>query len=79
MPPYITTGIPRTTQMLNILLPMILPTNKSCSPFFADTIVVTNSGKEVPNAIIVKEITLSLIPNVVAILMHYLLLNHFQI
>jgi hypothetical protein len=43
---------------------MILPTNKSNSPFFAETIVVTNSGKDVPKAIIVKEITLSLTPNI---------------
>ena len=60
--PKIATGIPRTTQILKMLLPMILPSNKSCSPLRAETIVVTSSGSEVPKATIVKEITLSLTP-----------------
>ena len=40
--------------MLKILEPIILPNNKSSSPFLEDTIVVTSSGKEVPKATIVN-------------------------
>ena len=65
--PYIVTGIPSTMQILNILLPIILPSNKSCCPFLDDTIVVTSSGSDVPNAIIVKDIILSLSPKAEAI------------
>lgn len=46
----------------------MLPTNISNSFFLADTIDVTNSGNDVPKAITVNDITLSLIPKVVAIL-----------
>ena len=66
--PYISIGNPSTTHILNILLPIILPTSRSYSPFLDDTIVVTNSGREVPKATIVNDITLSLSPNVLAIL-----------
>lgn len=66
--PYIRTGNPKTTHILNMLLPIMLPTSKSCSPFLDDTIVVTNSGSEVPKATIVKDIILSLSPSVLAIL-----------
>ena len=52
--------------MLKILLPIILPTNISCSRFFADTIEVINSGNDVPKAIIVSEIILSLKPIIFA-------------
>ena len=61
--PYIATGIPSTIHILKMLLPMILPISKSCSPFLEDTIVVINSGKLVPKAIMVKAIILSLKPN----------------
>ncbi len=60
IPPKIATGIPNTIQILKILLPMILPTSKSCSPFLEETIVVINSGSDVPKAMIVNEIILSL-------------------
>ena len=53
---------------MKILLPIIFPNNKSCSPFFEETIVVTSSGKEVPKAIMVKDINLSLHPRNLAIL-----------
>lgn len=66
--PNIATGIPSTIHMLNMLLPMILPNKISCSFFKDDTIVVTNSGKDVPSATIVREIILSDIPIVLAIL-----------
>ena len=61
------TGIPNTTQVLNILLPIILPISNSCSPFLDDTIVVTSSGRDVPRAIIVMAIIRSLSPKTVAI------------
>ena len=61
------TGIPNTTHILKILLPIIFPRSKSCSPFFEETIVVTSSGNEVPRAIIVSAINLSLNPIFVAI------------
>ena len=60
--PNIATGMPKTTQILKMLLPMMFPSNKSCSPFFDETIVVTSSGRDVPKAIIVKEIIRSLTP-----------------
>ena len=66
--PNIATGIPSTIHMLNMLLPIMLPNRMSCSFFSDETIVVTNSGKDVPSAIIVREIILSDIPIVLAIL-----------
>ena len=66
MPPAKATGKARTMQMLKILLPTILPTSKSLSPFLAAMTVVTSSGKEVPRAIIVSEMMRSEIPIVVA-------------
>ena len=60
IPPKIATGIPNTIQILKMLLPIILPTSKSCSPFLEETIVVINSGRDVPKAIIVKAMILSL-------------------
>lgn len=68
IPPNMATGTPNTIQILKMLLPMILPTNISCSPFIDEIIVVTNSGKDVPNAIIVSDINLSLHPIILAIL-----------
>ncbi len=62
MPPANTTGRARTIQILKILLPTILPTNKSDSPFLAAVTVVTNSGRDVPRAIMVNEIMRSEIP-----------------
>ena len=47
---------------------MIFPTNISCSFFIEAIIAVTNSGKEVPIAMMVREIILSEIPIVFAIL-----------
>ena len=46
---------------------MILPTKISCSFFMEEIIEVTNSGSDVPNAIIVRAITLSDIPKLFAI------------
>ena len=54
--------------MLKILEPIILPNSKSSSPFLEDTIVVTSSGKEVPKAMIVSNITRSLNPSILAII-----------
>jgi len=68
MLPYRITGIPSTIHMLNILLPIMLPNNKSCSPFLEDTIVVINSGSDVPKAMIVSDIIRSLKPISKAIL-----------
>ena len=70
--PNIATGSPKTIQILNILLPIILPTNSSSSPFFEDAIDVISSGSDVPKAIIVRPIILSLIPNTLAIDVEYL-------
>ena len=66
MPPAKATGKARTMQMLKILLPTILPTSKSLSPFLAAMTVVTSSGKEVPRAIMVSEIIRSEMPMVSA-------------
>lgn len=49
----------------------MLPTTRSCSPLRAATTVVTNSGREVPNAITVNEINLSLQPIAVAIAVQF--------
>ena len=66
MVPEMRTGSARTTQMLKILLPTMLPTRRSDSPFLAAVMVVTSSGKEVPIAITVSEMMRSDIPNDVA-------------
>lgn len=66
--PNIETGIPNTIHMLKILLPIILPTKISCSFFRDDIIVVTSSGSDVPIAIIVSDIILSVTPIFLAIL-----------
>ena len=62
MPPAKITGKAKTIQILKILLPTILPTNKSLSPFLAAITVVTSSGKEVPRAMMVSEMMRSEIP-----------------
>ena len=66
IPPAKATGKANTTQMLKILLPTILPTSKSLSFFLAAITVVTSSGRDVPSAIMVREIMRSEIPTVVA-------------
>jgi len=53
--------------MLKILLPTTFPIAISYSPFLVATILVTNSGRLVPKATIVKATILSLIPNNLAI------------
>ena len=64
--PKSVTGRPRTMQMLKILLPIMLPTRSSVSPFLAALIVVMSSGSEVPKAITVRAIMRSEIPMAVA-------------
>jgi len=68
MPPEITIGSANTMQMLNMLLPTILPTSRSDSPFLAAVMVVTSSGREVPRATTVSETIRSEIPMTVAML-----------
>ena len=53
--------------MLNTFEPITLPIAISVSPFLIATIDVTNSGKDVPTATIVKPTKLALMPRVVAI------------
>ena len=67
MPPANATGRAKTMQILKILLPTILPTSRSLSPFLAAMMVVTSSGKDVPSAMMVREIIRSEMPMVVAI------------
>ena len=66
MVPEIRTGKASTIQILKILLPTMLPIRRSDSPFLAAVIVVTSSGRDVPMAITVREITRSEIPAAVA-------------
>lgn len=58
---------PNTQKILNILLPMILPTARSRLPLRAAMTEVTSSGSDVPIAMIVAEIKKSLSPNACAI------------
>ncbi len=67
MPPEMAIGRARTTQILNILLPTMLPTKRSDSPFLAAVMVVISSGRDVPKAITVREMMRSEIPIEVAI------------
>ena len=62
MVPKIATGSPITMQILNMLLPMILPTIKSVSLRLAATMVVISSGREVPKATMVRAMMRSVIP-----------------
>lgn len=55
-------------QMLKMLLPIILPTSKSDLFCFAAVMVVTNSGSDVPIAIIVREMMRSERPIALAII-----------
>ena len=66
MGPAKTTGRARTMQMLKMLLPTMLPTSRSDSPFLAAVMVVTSSGSEVPMAITVSEMMRSEMPIVLA-------------
>ncbi len=54
--------VPSTNNMLKILLPTILPIAISALPFFAAVTDVTSSGREVPNATMVRPINFSLRP-----------------
>ncbi len=66
MAPKMATGSPNTMQILKILLPIMLPTSRSCSPRRAAIMVVTSSGSEVPIAMIEREMMRSEIPMVAA-------------
>ena len=66
MVPKIATGRPRTIQMLKMLLPTRLPTRSSLSLRLAAVMVVTISGRAVPKLIIVRAITRSDKPKLVA-------------
>ena len=66
IPPAKATGKASTMQILKILLPTILPTRRSLSFFLAAMMVVTSSGKDVPSAMMVREMIRSEIPTVVA-------------
>ena len=46
--------VPKIKNMLNMLLPITFPNAMSVSPLRAATMDVTNSGKDVPAATIVK-------------------------
>ncbi len=54
--------IPITKKMLNMFEPTTFPTARSISFFLAAIMLVISSGSEVPTAIIVAEMTYSLIP-----------------
>ena len=60
--------IPITNKKLHIQLPIALPIIKSECPFIADVIVINTSGSDVPSATIVKPISISDRPNLLAIL-----------
>ena len=63
----IVADVPTTNNILNILLPTILPIAISVFPCLAATDEVTSSGSEVPNATIVSPISLVDIPSSEAI------------
>ena len=73
--PAMATGSARTIQILKILLPTIFPTRRSDSPFLAAETVVTSSGRDVPNAIIVSEMMRSDTPIAVAMVLAELTTN----
>lgn len=68
IPSVKTTGSAKTIQILKILLPIILPTRRSDLFCLAAVIVVTSSGKDVPIAIMVRDMMRSESPILVAIL-----------
>ena len=64
--PKIAPGMPSTIQILKMLLPMMLPTRSSFSPRLAAVMVVTSSGREVPNATTVRAMMRSEMPMLLA-------------
>ena len=66
IPPDMAIGRARTIQILKILLPTILPTRRSDSPFLAAVMVVISSGREVPSATMLSEMIRSEMPMAVA-------------
>ena len=58
--------LPRIKSWLSKLLPITFPIARSVLPLNAAIIEVTNSGKDVPVAMIVKPITISFTPKRVA-------------
>ena len=60
---------PKINSMLNMLEPTTLPIASPLSPFFAATIDVTSSGREVPIATIVSATSRWLMPKLTAILL----------
>ena len=64
--PKIATGSPSTIQILKMLLPIMLPTRSSFSWRRAAVMVVTSSGREVPNATTVRAIIRSEMPMALA-------------
>ena len=66
MEPETAIGKASTMQILKMLLPTMLPTSRSLSPFLAAVTVVTSSGSEVPSAITEREMMRSEIPMVAA-------------
>ena len=59
--------VPMTNKILKILLPTIFPMAIPTLPFFAAITEVTSSGRDVPNATMVRPINRSLIPKYLAI------------
>ncbi len=62
-PPKISVGNPSTMQILKMLVPIILPIARLCSPFLDALTVITSSGKEVPITTIVIAMTFWLMCN----------------
>ena len=60
------TAAPDTNNRLNRFAPIIFPIDRLLWPLISDVIAVTNSGRLVPSATIVIEITVSLTPNSLA-------------
>ena len=58
---------PRIKSRLKTLEPTAFPTASPVSPFLAATMEVTSSGREVPTATMVRPISVSDIPKVLAI------------
>lgn len=64
---HISAVIPITNNILNILLPTILPIAIPALPFLAAATDVTSSGSDVQNATMVSPMNLSLMPKNLAI------------
>ena len=60
--PYMLIGRPKTIHMLNMLVPIMLPTAISNSSFLAAFTVIVSSGREVPITMAVIDIIFWLIP-----------------